>query len=228
MKLLKLIVLLPALMLITACATVPDSDNIRHKAPTQKTKTKHKTARKAFDVLGGSEGENELDLDKFAKGDIVIEDEKQAKSSKKHFDTDFVQEGVASWYGPRFHGRRTANGSVYNQHEYSAAHRTLLMPSVVRVVNLENQRSVLVVINDRGPYVGKSHNRIIDLSRKAAQDLGMLNKGTARVRVEYLHDQTLALLSKFPDSKKVVASAKLSKALIRHVTHLNVKNGARL
>ncbi len=220
--------LLPALMLMTACATTNDNANAHPTTPTHKTKTKSKTSKKAFDVLGSGKGENDLDLGKFAKGDIIIEDGKQAKGSKKHFDPDFVQEGVASWYGPRFHGRRTANGSIYNQHEYSAAHRTLPMPSVVRVINLENQRSVLVVINDRGPYVKKSQNRVIDLSRKAANDLGVVKKGTAKVRVEYLHDQTLALLGKFPESKKVVASAKLSQALIRHVTHLNVKNGARL
>lgn len=228
MKILKIALLLPALMLMTSCVTQNHNEDhvpiIKH----EKGKKSPKKASKAFDVLGETVGENELDLERLAKGDIVIEDTKPTKGSKKRFDIDYSEVGNASWYGPRFHGRRTANGSVYNQHEYTAAHRTLLMPSVVRVVNLENQRSVLVVINDRGPYMPKSKNRIIDLSRKAAQDLGMMNKGVAKVRVEYLHDQTLALLSKFPETKKKVASAKLSQALIRHVTHLNVKNGARL
>lgn len=230
MKLLRNILLIPALMLMTACVTTQPQDG-DHAPVTKQEKRKHtskKKAAKAFDVLGETGGENDLDLEKLAQGDIIIDDVNPVKGRKRQFDTEYSQVGNASWYGPGFHGKKTANGSIYNQNEYTAAHRTLLMPSVVRVVNLENQRSVLVVVLDRGPYVKKSKNRIIDLSRKAAQDLGMMNKGVAKVRIEYLHDQTLALLSKFPETKKRVASAKLSQALVRHVTHLNVKNGARL
>ncbi|MDF3046999.1 MAG: rlpA [Candidatus Midichloriaceae bacterium] len=196
-------------------------------APTQhneiKGQYKSRTAKsaRAFDA----KGENDLDLENLAKGEIVIEEPKKNKQSAVILGADYSAEGNASWYGPGFHGRLTANGSVYNQHEYTAAHRSLPMPSVVRVVNLENQRSVLVVVNDRGPYVKKEQNRIIDLSRKAANDLGMLNKGIAKVRVEYLHDKTMALLSKFSVDKKAIASHKLSKSLIQQVTHLNMKNG---
>ncbi|MBP3193021.1 septal ring lytic transglycosylase RlpA family protein [Natronogracilivirgula saccharolytica] len=94
---------------------------------------------------------------------------------------EVLQEGVASWYGPGFHGRRTSNGEIYNENDTTAAHRTLPFDTVVRVVNTENEKSVKVRINDRGPYVG---DRIIDLSRAAAQEIDMLDSGTARVRLE--------------------------------------------
>jgi len=94
-----------------------------------------------------------------------------------------TETGVASWYGPGFHGRATANGERYDQHDRTAAHRTLQMPSMVRVTNLENGRSTIVRINDRGPF---SRNRVIDLSRAAASDLDMMRNGTANVRIEQL------------------------------------------
>lgn len=83
--------------------------------------------------------------------------------------------GVASWYGPGFHGRLTASGEVYDQYQLTAAHRTLPLPSFLRVTNLANQRSVIVRVNDRGPYIG---NRIIDLSYGAARVLGIEGLGT--------------------------------------------------
>ncbi len=94
-----------------------------------------------------------------------------------------VETGVASWYGPGFHTKATANGETYDQQDHTAAHRTLQMPSVVRVTNLDNGRSTVVRINDRGPY---ARGRIIDMSRAAAEDLGMTGKGTARVRIDQL------------------------------------------
>lgn len=102
-------------------------------------------------------------------------------------DFHLVETGIASWYGPDFHGKKTANGEVYDQNEMTAAHRTLQMPSFVRVTNLENGRSVVVRINDRGPYL---HGRVIDMSKKAASLLGFINKGTARVRVEVLPNES--------------------------------------
>jgi len=89
--------------------------------------------------------------------------------------------GHASWYGPAFHGKKTASGEDFDQNELTAAHRTLPLGSRVRVTNLTNDKSVNVEINDRGPYVG---GRIIDLSRAAAKALGMLEDGLARVRIE--------------------------------------------
>ncbi len=95
----------------------------------------------------------------------------------------FVQEGVASWYGPKFQGRPTASGEIFDMHRLTAAHRTLPLGTRVRVVNLENGRSVVVRINDRGPFV---KNRILDLSYAAARRLGFARRGTARVRIEVL------------------------------------------
>jgi rare lipoprotein A len=90
--------------------------------------------------------------------------------------------GVASWYGDDFHGRKTANGEIYDMNALTAAHPTLPMPSYVYVTNLDNGRTVLVRVNDRGPYVG---NRIIDLSRAVARSLGYEGRGLSNVRVRY-------------------------------------------
>lgn len=99
--------------------------------------------------------------------------------SKALRELDFDR-GIASWYGPRFHGRRTANGEIYNQNEFTAAHRTLPFNTLVRVENVSNGKSVVVRINDRGPYIG---DRIIDLSKKAAQQLDMVSIGTTEVNL---------------------------------------------
>jgi rare lipoprotein A (peptidoglycan hydrolase) len=92
-------------------------------------------------------------------------------------------EGIASWYGPDFHGRRTANGERYDMNGISAAHRTMPLPSYARVTSLDNGRSIIVRINNRGPFV---HNRIIDLSVGTAKALDVYKQGTARVRVEFV------------------------------------------
>lgn len=91
--------------------------------------------------------------------------------------------GVASWYGPGFHGRTTANGERYDMHGMTAAHKSLPFGTQVKVTNRNNGKSVVVRINDRGPYVGK---RIIDLSRTAADTIDMIGPGTAEVIVEVL------------------------------------------
>lgn len=96
-----------------------------------------------------------------------------------------VQVGMASWYGPRFHGRLTANGEVYNQYELTAAHRTLPLGSRAMVTNLHTRQSIEVRINDRGPYVD---DRVIDLSYAAARSIGIYEPGIASVRVEVLSD----------------------------------------
>jgi rare lipoprotein A len=101
-----------------------------------------------------------------------------------------VETGVASWYGPGFHGKATANGEQYNQEDHTAAHRTLQMPAIVRVTNLDNGRSTIVRVNDRGPY---ARSRVIDLSRAAAQDLDIVRNGTARVRLDQLAAESRAV-----------------------------------
>ena len=102
-------------------------------------------------------------------------------------DYSYSEIGIASWYGPDFHTKRTANGEKYNMHSLTAAHRTLPLPSIVRVTNLENGRSLIVRVNDRGPY---ARNRIIDVSKKVAQLLGFMEKGTAKVKVEVLEKES--------------------------------------
>ena len=89
-----------------------------------------------------------------------------------------IEEGIASWYGPNFHGKLTANGEKYDMYGLTAAHRTLPFNTILKVKNMDNGQSVQVRINDRGPY---AKNRIIDLSKKAAQEIDMLGPGTARV-----------------------------------------------
>ncbi len=96
---------------------------------------------------------------------------------------DYIQVGYASYYADKFHGRRTACGEIYDRNKLTAAHRTLPCGTVVRVVNLENGRSVVVRINDRGPFV---KGRIIDLSYEAAKRIGMIRKGVVKVRIEVL------------------------------------------
>lgn len=91
------------------------------------------------------------------------------------------QKGYASWYGPGFHGKTTASGEVYNMRDRTAAHRSLAFGTKVRVFNLESGKSTVVRVNDRGPFV---RGRIIDLSRKAAKDIGLLKSGVAKVQIE--------------------------------------------
>jgi rare lipoprotein A len=101
-------------------------------------------------------------------------------------DIEIVQSGYASWYGGHFQGRPTANGETFDTNQLTAAHRTLPFNSIVRVTNVQNERSVVVRINDRGPFVD---NRIIDLSRAAADAIGLTAAGIGMVRLEVLHLQ---------------------------------------
>jgi len=101
---------------------------------------------------------------------------------------NFEQTGIASWYGPNFHGKMTANGEIFDKYELTAAHKTLQMPSIVRVTNLENGRSIILRINDRGPFSGK---RIIDLSERSAELLDFKHKGVAKVKVQVLPQESL-------------------------------------
>lgn len=112
----------------------------------------------------------------------------------------YTEEGVASWYGPGFHGRSTANGERFDQNGMTAAHRTLPMPSMVRVTNLENGKSAVLKVNDRGPF---KKDRIIDLSKGAAQHLGVMSRGTARVRVEFLPQETRELITQLVANNKL-------------------------
>jgi rare lipoprotein A len=105
-------------------------------------------------------------------------------------DYSYDETGIASWYGPGFHGGKTANGERFDADELTAAHPTLPMPSLARVTNLDNGRSVVVRINDRGPFAG---GRLLDVSRRAAQLLGFEKAGTAKVRLQVMADESKAI-----------------------------------
>ena len=101
-----------------------------------------------------------------------------------------TETGIASWYGPNFHGKPTANGETFNKYDLTAAHRTLQIPSLVRVTNLDNGRSLVLRVNDRGPY---SRGRILDVSERGAELLGFKNNGTAKIKLEVLGPESRAL-----------------------------------
>lgn len=131
-----------------------------------------------------------LDRDSYHPyGDLLPYVIKGEPYSLKSMTTGKRQEGVASWYGPGFNGRRTASGEIFNMHQLTAAHRTLPLPSFVRVTNLANQQSVIVRINDRGPFHA---GRILDLSYAAARKIGMLHTGRVSIEpVEVSHREPI-------------------------------------
>jgi len=116
----------------------------------------------------------------------------------------FKQRGIASWYGKKFHGRKTSNGEIYNMYAMTAAHKTLPIPVYVRVKNLVNGRSVVVKVNDRGPFI---EGRIIDLSYSAAQKLNIIGSGTAQVEINTMapgSTQQASVVRTIPLTDKVV------------------------
>lgn len=111
----------------------------------------------------------------------------------KHVPAGYRQQGVASWYGPGFHGKKTASGEIYNMNGLSAAHNTLPLNTVVKVKNLHNHQEVTVRVNDRGPFVG---DRVIDLSLGAARKLGMVGPGTVPVSLVVVGDAKSLIASR--------------------------------
>lgn len=159
-KKLHLIAVILPLLALTACGT----------------STSHKDGRAVTPTQGTFKVGNPYKID----GQQYIPQE-----SYSHTET-----GIASWYGPGFHGKRTANGEAFDQNALTAAHRTLQMPSLVRVTNLENGRSIIVRINDRGPF---SRGRVIDLSARSAELLQFKNQGTAKVKLQVLGEESRAI-----------------------------------
>lgn len=201
MKLLKKAILILPILLLTSCA------------PYEEQQKDIKESHTAGRIINDN-----VDFKKHATGEFKVGSSYKKKGNvyAPKIDIDYDEEGFASWYGPRFHGKKTANGTKYNQNEYTAAHPTLPLPSVVKVTNLENNRTIKLVVNDRGPFHNsKKRPRIIDVSKKAATELGIMNKGIAKVRVEYLHEDTKKLLSKYPQKEKTKAVAAYTKALTK-------------
>ncbi len=133
------------------------------------------------------------------KKDYYIYDKgKPSPTGKRKAFSDFEETGIASWYGKDFHGRPTASGEIYNMYGMTAAHKTLPLGTEVNVFNLENNREVKVKINDRGPFVD---GRIIDLTYAAAKELGMVNKGIAKVKITISDSPFLYSKGKFNFTK---------------------------
>lgn len=135
-------------------------------------------------------------------------------------------QGVASWYGPDFHGKATANGETYNMNDLTAAHRTLPFNTIVYVENLENGQNVVVRINDRGPYVD---NRIIDLSRQAAREIDMIHSGIANVELFLIEEGDRPITTQHTSSRETytiqIASFEREQEAINHA---NSVSGSRV
>jgi rare lipoprotein A len=132
---------------------------------------------------------------------LELDDKSQDQDSFIPRLSRYLKKGVASWYGPGFHGKKTANGEIFNMYAMTAAHNTLPIPSYAKVTNLENQRSVIVRINDRGPFVG---NRLLDLSYAAAKKLDIQQEGTAQVEIKAIDsDPALNFTSQKKQSKNL-------------------------
>lgn len=143
-------------------------------------------------------------------------------NDQKYFpkiDTKYDQIGYASWYGKEFHNKKTANGAIFSKDKLTAAHKTLPLPSIVEVTNLQNHKKIKVIINDRGPYV---NDRIIDLSEKAAALIGSKKQGIAKVRVRYLKEETEILLSGGNPFEKIQPKQNRHLAKIHHNENQNI------
>ena len=121
---------------------------------------------------------------RYNSGNIKKNSNFKVKSNKSTYSKHKkIYKGVASWYGPNFHGKLTANGEVYDQYGVTAAHKELPLNTIARVTNLDNDKSIILRINDRGPY---AKNRILDCSYGAAKKLDFINNGTANVKIEII------------------------------------------
>lgn len=162
-------------------ATKKSSPQQKTKLVAKKKATQHKINVNSTKKQYGVNGAKLTHVKVMNKTYHYREKNKTHTSIDKEKSRLFSQTGVASYYGGMFHGRKTASGEIFNKNAYTAAHKTLALGSYVLVTNLRNGRKVIVRINDRGPF---SHNRIIDLSVRAAKEIGMLHTGIAKVKIE--------------------------------------------
>lgn len=180
--------LLPALLFVAACSSTVFQDKSRVPA----------------DAPAYIKGSDKFPGVKIGKPYVIA-----GKRYYPEYDPDYSEVGLASWYGPNFHGKPTANGERFNQWAMTAAHTTLPLPSMVRVTRIDNGQSIIVRVNDRGPF---ADGRIIDLSRAAAEALGTDRMGLAKVRVDYLPEETAEFLQKIDKNKPASMLAKSSKS----------------
>lgn len=165
----KLLGVLLATLLLTSCGYVPTVAVQKADSAGKRIDTR-KVANAVPKIEPITRAGNKSPYQVFGKTYFVLPTSK-----------DYNEVGIASWYGTKFHGRKTSNGEIYNMYAMTAAHKSLPIPSYVRVTNLENKRSIIVRVNDRGPFHGP---RLIDLSYVAALKLGFADKGTAKVLIE--------------------------------------------
>ncbi|QGM80009.1 septal ring lytic transglycosylase RlpA family protein [Otariodibacter oris] len=162
---------------------VPKKKVLAKKATPKKKKTKKTTASNETKKLYGVKGDKLSYVKVNNKvSSYTIKGQTHTTINKEN-SRQFSQKGIASYYGTKFHGKKTANGEIYDKNAFTAAHKTLALGSYALVTNLKNGRKVIVRINDRGPF---SNGRVIDLSVAAAREIGMLNAGTAQVKIEAL------------------------------------------
>lgn len=158
-------------------------ESVRHKSPLQERVRFSSRGRRQGRISRSSSGTTRYYHRSHPASHAKQSNAVTRNSPRRYANIPGTMHGVASWYGREFHGRHTANGEVYNMHAHTAAHRTLPFGTIVRVTNLRNGRQALVRINDRGPFVP---GREIDLSYGAARDLGMLEAGVVKVRLDVL------------------------------------------
>ena len=177
----RLLLLLCLTLLLTACATAPREDPDTRGQPDEEQDRGPDVAPDLSDV---EEPEpKDEPLSRYGNPGTYEVFGRQYEVMDLEDARDFSEEGVASWYGKKFHGRRTSSGEPYDMYTLTAAHTSLPLPTYVQVTNLDNGKSVIVRVNDRGPF---AHDRIIDLSYAAAERIDMLDAGTAPVRIEAL------------------------------------------
>ena len=177
----RLLLLLCLTLLLTACATAPREEP---DTPGQPDEEQDRGPDVAPDLSDLEEPEpRDEPLSRYGNPATYEVFGQQYQVMDLEDARDFSEEGVASWYGKKFHGRRTSSGEPYDMYTLTAAHTSLPLPTYVQVTNLDNGKSVVVRVNDRGPF---ADNRVIDLSYAAAQRIDMLDAGTAPVRIEAL------------------------------------------
>ena len=169
---------------LTACSTTDDTASIEPTTRTAELDTAPAFTEAEYGVPASERVTTSVDVPKGGGRAFVGKPYQVAgRWYTPAEDPDYNKSGLASWYGPNFHGRKTANGEIYDQYHLSAAHPTFPLPSYARVTNEKNGKSIVVRVNDRGPF---AHNRIIDVSSKAADLLDFKQAGVASVNVEYV------------------------------------------
>lgn len=213
-------------LLLHGCTRTPTDYSVSRTAPTVSSEVD--SAPSGYVDFAAIPNAIPKDLPKSKRGNHpyrVFGKRYQVMSSSENF----VERGMASWYGTKYHGRTTSSGEVYDMYAMTAAHRSLPLPTFVRVTNLDNRRSIIVKINDRGPFID---NRVLDLSYVAAGKLGILKKGVAPVVISVINPTATGTGSTPPSistsSKAKVANQQKKGYRLQVATFTNPKNAKSL